>query len=117
MHTQHTEENELKKKGQDPRLVLDCLKQGGLKSLVEKAHLLLKLEQELRELIPSDYKNQCRVMNIDDTTLVVGVDSASRATRLRYQANEILEKLKANKPELCHLSALQIKVLINSHSR
>lgn len=106
MNTRYPQEN-----SKDPALVKDCLQQGALKQIVQKARLLMALNEKLLEALEPDIRAHCQVMNIEGTTLSIGVNNAAWATRLRYQSKDLLKHLKQN-PELAGVTVLNVKVLL-----
>ncbi|HYF97579.1 MAG TPA: DUF721 domain-containing protein [Coxiellaceae bacterium] len=112
MNTQYPEENSSGETSKDPQLVQHCLKQGTLKRLVEKAHFLMALDQALQEVLSPEYQAHCQVMNLEGTNLIVGVNNAIWATRLRYEGRDILAKLKTKLKGLEGVTSLQVRVMV-----
>lgn len=50
--------------------------------------------QELRAVLPERLGNACRVIDVRGDTLVVACDDGAVATRLRFQAQDIIGKLR-----------------------
>ena len=61
--------------------------------LLSRARALGELNALVHELIPSPLNGHCRVLSVRDDTLVVAVDSAAWAARLRYQSSELVKQL------------------------
>lgn len=74
-----------------------------LQPFVKKARQLQQIEQQLLTILPSELQDHCHVMNVKDNTLVVSVDNAALATRLRFYEPELLKQLKT-------FSALKVRV-------
>ncbi len=87
----------------DPQPIQKCFEKGLLKSIVAKAHLIRQLELELQQLLPGHLKSCCRVANVHGTQLIVQVQSASWAIKLRYQTPELIKQLPA-------ITAIQVTV-------
>jgi len=83
----------------DPSPIKELLNQSSFASIVQKAQLLLKIEQILSGILPEDFREHCRVMNLKEETLgektlVIEVDNSAIATRLRYQENELINQMR-----------------------
>lgn len=83
-------------------------KAGVLQPLMQKAHSLARLDQRVGALLPASIKGHCRVANMRDTALVLLVDSAAWATRLRYLAPDLCRQLQAG--ELPHLTRVEVRI-------
>lgn len=96
--------------GPDPQKVSKLLSKSALGTLVEKAYFLMSLQEALHFCLPEGIrKGDCRVLNWHDNILVIDTPQAHFATRLRYQQEEILEKLNARLGNI-EVRALQVKV-------
>lgn len=61
--------------------------------LLTRARALGELDALVHELIPSPLNGHCHVMSVRDDTLIVAVDSAVWAARLRYQSSQLVKQL------------------------
>lgn len=68
---------------------------GPLSHLVERAHALGALDRRLRQSLPENMANQCRLANVRDGRLVFLVNSPVWKTRLRLHADLLLEAAAA----------------------
>lgn len=94
----------------DPQKVSNLLAKSTLRQLIEKAEWMIKLQQIFAEVLDQpELARHCSIMNINDKTLVIMVDQAAWATRLRYQQEHILRALQFRLPNL-DLKSLQVKV-------
>ena len=84
----------------DDRLVLG--------PLIRRARHLERVNRTLRGLLDPGLAEHCRVANVDRYTLVLQTDSSAWASRLRYLAPAILEKLakKLGWKEVTHTKVL-----------
>lgn len=83
--------------------------------LVTRTRLLRRLTLELRRHLDTELAPHCYVSQIEDTQLVVFVDSAAWATRLRFQAAQLLPVLRTANPAFSQVA--RIRVSIVSHTR
>jgi hypothetical protein len=65
-----------------------------LQKLLRTANAQINWTDVLRAVLPGDIARDCRVLEIRGPILVVGCRSAATATRLRFQATEIIADLK-----------------------
>lgn len=89
--------------------------QDNLAILITRTRQLRRLTRELRRLLEPELAPHCYVSQIEDNQLVVYVDSAAWATRLRFQAAQLLPTLRAANPAFRQLT--QIRVSIVTHAR
>jgi hypothetical protein len=61
--------------------------------LLSRARALGELDALVHALIPAPLNGHCRVMSVRDDILIVAVDSAAWAARLRYQSAELVKQL------------------------
>ena len=80
-----------------------------LNRLLAKARALQEINTLVRGWLPGPLAQKVRVAVIRDGVLVLTADSAAWATRLRYEASNLLEKAREH-PELSHLVTVQIRV-------
>jgi len=96
----------------DPQRIGDCLKQGALQRIVEKAQFLMLLTEHLVAVLEPEFKAHCQVMNIEGSTLTIAAHNAAWATRLRYESRNILVLLKKRVPELAGVTVINVRVLL-----
>lgn len=65
-----------------------------LGKVIQKAKWLLALDQVIQTLLPEQFAPYCRVMNVKQDILVLGISSAAVAMRVRMQSTEILQALQ-----------------------
>jgi hypothetical protein len=65
-----------------------------LQRLLRQATTQESWTAELRAVLPKSLANECQVSDVRGSTIVVTCRSASSATKLRFLAPELLEKLK-----------------------
>ncbi len=73
--------------------VMDVIAQSPLQKLVEKARLLIALDDQLHKHLPKQFAGLCSVMNVQHGVLIIRANNASIATRLRFMADNILQGL------------------------
>jgi hypothetical protein len=82
--------------------------------LVTRTRQLMRWTALFRAQIDNELAPHCYLSNIQDRTLIVYVDSAAWATRLRFQIPQLLDKLRATNPVFSNLEEVKIKVLTQS---
>lgn len=96
----------------DPeQLAIDACQGTALQKIILKARFLHMLDRYLQTLLPPECANACQVMNIVNGTVILGVKSATVATRLRYFIDSLIQTLKG-KPEYRQLVGIQIKITL-----
>lgn len=70
------------------------LNQGELKPLIEQALKIHQVNQALQPLLPEGFAGQVQVATIKSGSVVLEVPNASMLTILKYQAPELLSKLR-----------------------
>lgn len=80
-----------------------------LGKLIEKANSLAALDQAFAMMLEGDLASQCYVSHYENGRLLLLVENASLATKLRYKVPEILSKLRSF-PTWAGLGSIQIKV-------
>lgn len=104
MNPEKTVENILQ---QDPQSILGFLQ--------KKVYELKNLNQRWRAEVPSPLSAYSRVANFRDQCLIIEIDSAAWATRLRYLLPDISKKLK-HYPELHTLKHIEWYIQPPSHT-
>lgn len=83
--------------------------------LVTRTRQLRRLTLEFRRHLDPELAPHCYLSQIENDTLVVFVDSAAWATRLRFQVSQLLPVLRTGNPAFRQLA--RIRVSIVSHTR
>lgn len=89
MRTPHSKENL-----DDLQPVIQTIRQSRLGNIVKKAQLHLSIEQSIKALLPKALTPHCQVLNIRENVLILSIDNAAIATRVRFMAADILKALK-----------------------
>ncbi len=84
--------------------------QGHLGQIGRKARRLDTASRALRAVLPVSLRNDVAVLRIDRDTLHVAAASSAAATRLRFEAPEIIERL-ARLSMFRHLRKLRVRVV------
>ncbi|EMJ9775406.1 DUF721 domain-containing protein [Morganella morganii] len=79
-----------------------------LKSIQQRAVVLLKLNRAVLALLPAMLKPHCRVANYRKQLLILEVSNAAQMTRLRYELPALRSALR--REILPSLSAIDIKI-------
>lgn len=87
----------------DPQPLSGVLKGHSLHHIIQKAKMLMAIDEVLREILPKELRSLCRVMNFNQGDLIVETANAAVATRIRYSHHQLLEKFKHYK----HLPAIE----------
>lgn len=69
--------------------------EGALLPLLKKADLLRGLNDTLSQEFDSTLAKHCRAVNMRGSVLVLAVDSAAWATRLRFQTTDLVSQFRA----------------------
>lgn len=78
----------------DLQPVMQAVAHSSLRQLVEKARLLLKLDRFVQAWLPTELKSHCHVMNLNQQTLVLGLDNAAWVTRMQFISSDLMDALK-----------------------
>lgn len=95
---------------------LDCLfnsDNGQVNNIIKKFYLLQALNEAFMNIIDERFKPYCRVGNYRDGIVVIMVDSSTWMTPLRFQAPELLSKLR-RVPGLAGIAQIEFKVMPSS---
>lgn len=65
-----------------------------LAELIHKVNVLKDLNQTLRALLDPKLAKHCEIANFENNTLVLTVDNANWATRIRYAIPDLIKQLK-----------------------
>ena len=84
----------------EPKSIIRCLKAPPLQFIVRKANQIAVLEKLLNEILPKKIASHCHVMNIFNETLLLQLDSAAFAVRVRYLTPTLLEQLNQKKVKI-----------------
>lgn len=78
----------------DLQPVIQAVAGSSLRKLVEKARLLLNLDRFVQAWLPAELKPHCHVMNLNERTLVLGLDNAAWTTRMQFISSDLMDALK-----------------------
>jgi len=79
---------------------------GQLKKLLNKTKQLRKLDQDFQTILDPQLTKHCKIANLRNDCLIIIADNATWATRIRYMAPDLLEKLK-NKPNFQQVKTIR----------
>lgn len=82
-----------------------------LASLITRVRLLDRYSRRLRQLLPTPLCDHCRIADIRENELTIGVDNAVWATKLRFHSPSLLSQLQQNYQELAGITRIKILVL------
>ncbi len=83
----------------------------GLASLITRTRQLGRFTKGLHELIGPELSPHCTIADIHQQELVLGVDKAAWATKLRFAAPALLKQLQQRFPELSTVERITIQML------
>ena len=75
----------------DPKSIAHYLKTGSLGLIVQKAKQITAIDKMLESFLPSEMVPYCQVMNVSHKTLILRLDNAAWATRVRYLIPNLIE--------------------------
>lgn len=81
-----------------------------LSGIIQRGRQLYGLNLLIQKLLGPELAAHCQVTNIRDKTLILATDSAAWATRIRYQATQILQKIRRDE-RLSGIDSIQVKVI------
>ena len=84
--------------------------------LVTRTKQLSRLTQVLRQQLDPDLASHCYIGNLDRDCLVILVDSAAWASKLRFYSQNILPQLRAAHQNFSEIQQVKVKVLSQSVS-
>lgn len=93
----------------DPQPLRGILNGNSLHHIIQKAKLLMALNQIFKEILSPELSSFCQVLNLNQGTLIIESTNGAVATRLRYLHHQILNELKNHK-NLPTIESLSIKV-------
>jgi hypothetical protein len=82
-----------------------------LASLITRVRQLDRYSRRLRQLLPSPLCEHCRVADIRENKLIVGVDNAVWATKLRFYVPSLLPQLQQSHQELAGITRIKVLIL------
>lgn len=85
------------------------IKSGRGQSLPQTLAAHQALEKRLLRHLPMPVREHCRLGQIRDNTLIIFVDSAAWATRLRFMATQIVKQLQRD--DSVTLNRLEVRIL------
>lgn len=81
----------------NPKSITYCFKTGSLKFFFQKANQIIVLGKILENLLPSEIIPYCQVMNVSRQTLILQLDNATWAMRVRYLTPNLIEAFSQQK--------------------
>jgi hypothetical protein len=84
-----------------------------LERLMQRGKQLLQLERRILECLDIEAAGHCRLLNLREGELILGVDSQAWASRLRYQIPALLECTR-RLDGLAALQSIQLNLLPKS---
>jgi|SRR5690554_2007353 len=84
-------------------------RQSGLQQIMRHARLIVRLQQLVQQNLPTAAAAHCRLANYNQGRLLLVVDNAHWATRLRYQQEQLAERLRQH-PQFAELRLIQFRV-------
>lgn len=94
----------------DPETIDDILNKGSLAGILKKAKLLEQLNITLGRYISTSLSSHCQVMNYKNSIVVIGVDSATWLTKLRFEESNLLHALQ-NDRDTPNVLGIEYKIL------
>lgn len=77
-----------------PADINDFLKRGSLGPILYQARWLARLQSQFRAVLDQETAQHCHIANLKRGELTIHVDSATWATRIRYQTPQLIASLK-----------------------
>lgn len=99
----------LPEKQDDLHPVMDSFTSSPLGKIIQKAKWLLAIDRHLKTILPEAFRAHCQVMNVHQHELIVGVDNAAVATRIRLMSNDFILELQKQK-ECAHIRTIACRV-------
>lgn len=84
-------------------------KQSGLRNIVQHAKYFVTLQKIVHQHLPEAAAEHCHLANYHQGRLVLIIDNAHWATRLRYQQNQLVSRL-CQHVEFKNLQRIQLKI-------
>jgi len=105
-----TSDDQKQEKESDPKPLGDLLRSSPLQYLVKKAREIVSTDEAIHRLLPEGLAPHCRTINVTPNhIIVIHVDSAIWATRLRYLVPDLLDQLHENS-SFSHISDIHCRV-------
>ena len=93
----------------DPVPIQQSLSKGIVGSLVAKVQQLKSIQQLFTDILPTHLKAYCQVMNLKENILILKVNSAAWATRLKMDCPHLLKELRFH-PLLESVKEIEIRI-------
>lgn len=91
-------------------------KNAKLSDIVAKSNFLCSLQLLLTPYLEKSVAQHCQVANYEENTLTLIANSASWATKIRFQTPELIKKLKSEKP-FSELKKIRSIIRLNIESK
>ncbi len=98
----HTQEKDLER-------IDDIMSNTSLRTILKKAKLINELNTCLTRHLPTNQLMHCQVLNYQDSILIIGVDNAAWATKLRFNEQTLLQALQAD-PNTPNILGVKYKI-------
>ncbi|OOH90556.1 hypothetical protein BMT54_04570 [Pasteurellaceae bacterium 15-036681] len=87
--------------------ILEVLENSGLSRIVKQANRLSYLNSSIKQILPTQYQDLYRIVNLYDNLLVIDVQNAVVRQGLLLQQQYLLQLIQRDFPKI---TALEIKV-------
>lgn len=109
MKTQYNKFRQNNSNIRDPKPISKLLSDHPLSGLISKAKKIVMLNQIFMQIVPIDMASHCQIINYDNDSIIVEVENAAFATRLRYSERLLIEQLRRY-PLIGNLKCLQYRI-------
>ena len=82
-----------------------------LHQLADKARQLMALQRQVELVIPASMRRSCRVLQLDQQTLTLAVDTGAIAAKLRQMTTELAVQLQKSG---CEVTVIQVQVQVSA---
>ena len=79
-------------KSSDPKSIKQCFQTSSLKLIMQKAQQILAVKRLLNHILPQEIIPYYRIMNLSQETLILQLENAAWATRVRYLIPHLLKQ-------------------------
>jgi len=91
-----------------PLKINKIINSGSQAGLVAQVRVLIDLEAQLQQLLPTPLRDHCRLLAVNGQTLVLAADSPAWAARLRFHTHQLIKQLAV--PRAVVLRSIRIRV-------
>lgn len=100
-------------KNDDLNPVMEELTHSALGKIIQKARWLMAIDRELQNILPAAFAPYCHVMNVDQSILILGVNNAAIATRIKFISADLIRELH-KQTEFVRIQIIHCKVCANT---